>query len=89
MSNQLIKFNVKLFEHLIRQRYTLSNEINNVEINIISMIDELHKDVKQKTLKEFDMKVIDHIKKQNYSSFDYDPMNESDKIKLNEKERCD
>ena len=49
--NNIIKFNVKLFEHLIRQRYTLSNEINNVEINIISMIDELHRDVKQKTLK--------------------------------------
>ena len=87
--NNIIKFNVKLFEHLIRQRYTLSNEINNVEINIISMIDELHRDVKQKTLKEFDNKVIEHIKKQNYNSFDYDPMNESHKIKVIEKERCD
>lgn len=87
--NHIIKFNVKLFEHLIRQRYTLSNEINNVEASVMLMIEELQRDVKQKTLKEFDNKVIEHIKKTNYNSFEYDPMNESDKIKVIEKERCD
>jgi hypothetical protein len=87
--NNIIKFNVKLFEHLIRQRYTLSNEINNIEINIISMIDQLQRDVKQQTLKEFDTKVIDHIRKTNYNSNFYDPLGESEKVKLTEKERCD
>jgi hypothetical protein len=72
--NNIIKFNSRLFEHLIRQRYTLSAELSNVERELLTLFEEVKKQpqIQQEKLKHEN--IIKTIKLYN------DPLIESEKL---------
>jgi len=78
--NNIIKFNSRLFEHLIRQRYTLSSELSNVERELLTLFEEVKKvpQIQQEKLQH--KNIIDTIKLYN------DPLNESERMSCT---KCD